>query len=301
MDMSGSWLAELVPDQKHVRALRIVLLTALVYPPYLLTCYMAAKGFYAHEIFSSIVGLVVPILFMALVFTPLLLLFMALVWGGILGLFDAWLESIWRADPGPPGVPWRRRLQEFAVILGLNLILLAGALYVLATGSVEDLTEPFAALLIASLGLGVCLVVAGRAAPAERMTLLAFALLLATFVPLFGQHYTTALVETILTQFRLGGVMVTVVPDDRTPRSEPTTDGRLYGRLVFLSSSHLYVEADCPRKLMIVPRRDSLRLEFAAIRTAGLKEFRCEGQAPVKGRSRRPGERPPTFAWWSPP
>ena len=65
-------ISDLFPDQKHVRTLKIALLVAAVYPFYLLTCYMAAKGFYAYEMFSSIAGLVVPVLFMALVFIPAL-------------------------------------------------------------------------------------------------------------------------------------------------------------------------------------------------------------------------------------
>jgi hypothetical protein len=40
-------ISDLFPDQKHLRTLKIALLVAAVYPFYLLTCYMAAKGFYA--------------------------------------------------------------------------------------------------------------------------------------------------------------------------------------------------------------------------------------------------------------
>jgi hypothetical protein len=283
MDLSGSFLTDLVPDRQHVRALRIVLLVAVVYPPYLLTCYMAAKGFYAHEIFSSIVGLVVPVLFMALVVAPLLLLFILLFWGGILGVIDTVLERVWRRDPGPPGVPFGRVVKEWSVLLVRNLLVLGASYYVGSRGGAEDAAGPLRALIIGSLGLGVALVVVARAPLASRVGLLAVLLVAALLLPLFGQESTTGVVETILAQFRLGGVMVTLVPHDDTQ----DTSTRLYGRLVFLSSSNLYLEAECPRKLMVVPRRDSLRLEFAEIRTAGLREFRCEGSPPSSAKSQK--------------
>jgi hypothetical protein len=180
-------------------------------------------------------------------------------------------------------VPLGRALRDSVGLLGLNALLLGTSFYVLRTETAAEAVRPLLALIVGSLGLGIAIVVAARAPTSARVGLLTLLLVAAVFVPLLRQHATTELVETILAQFRLGGVMVTVVPDDGTLRSEPTTDGRLYGRLVFLSSSHLYLEAECPRKLMIVPRRESVRLEFAAIRTAGLEEFRCEGPSPGKG------------------
>jgi hypothetical protein len=287
MDLSDTFLSDLLPDRKHVRALKIVLLVALSYPFYLLTCYMAAKGFYAHEMFSSIVGLVVPILFMALVFAPLLLLFMVLFWGGILAVLNDLLARVWGEEPGAPAAPLGRTLKEAAGLLVLNGALLGVLVYALYTGRAAEIARPLQAVIFGSLGLGVALVMAARVPPTGRIAALTLLLLAALFVPLFSQENTTSLVETILTQFRLGGVMVTVVPNESGQEADRAKGSRLYGRLVFLSSSNLYLEAECPRKLMIVPRQGSLRLEFAEIRTAGLKEFRCEGTPPPQGDSRR--------------
>ena len=91
-------ISDLFPDQKHLRTLKIALLVAAVYPFYLLTCYMAAKGFYAYEMFSSLAGLVVPVLFMALVFIPALLVFMLLCWGGS---WSCWTNCSPMAASGP--------------------------------------------------------------------------------------------------------------------------------------------------------------------------------------------------------
>ena len=99
-------ISDLFPDQKHLRTLKIALLVAAVYPFYLLTCYMAAKGFYAYEMFSSIAGLVVPVLFMALVFIPALLVFMLLCWGAS---WPCWTTC--SPMPRPPGQSRRSRLR----------------------------------------------------------------------------------------------------------------------------------------------------------------------------------------------
>lgn len=96
---------------------------------------------------------------------------------------------------------------------------------------------------------------------------------------MFAREQTTAAVEATLAQFRLGGVLVTVVPNAAAPLDDPGT--RLRDRLVLLSSSNLYSEAGCPRRFLIVRRYVSMRLEFAEIRTARLKEFDCP---PAAGR-----------------
>lgn len=282
-------ISDLFPDQKHLRTLKIALLVAAVYPFYLLTCYMAAKGFYAYEMFSSIAGLVVPVLFMALVFIPALLVFMLLCWGGFLALLDHLLtdapasgpESTESLAPRQPSKP----LIESLPMIGLNVFVLGAFFYALRSTEAEGATRPLLAIIFGSLALGVVLVIGQHVPATGRAAAYGLLLILAVLAPLFGGEYTTSLVETILTQFRLGGVMVTLVPSDHVGDAVPAS--ALHGRLVFLSASNLYLETGCPRKLIIVPRRDSLRLEFAEIRTAGLKEFRCEGAPKSQGDSRR--------------
>lgn len=247
---------------------------------------MAAKGFYAYEVFSSIVGLVVPVLFMALVFTPVLLVFMFLGWGGILALLDRLLtdataQGAQSPEPSTPPQP----LKDLAVLVAFNVLMLGGFFYGLYTTEAEGAARPLLAIIFGSLALGLVLVVAQHVPPTGRAAAYGLLLLAALLGPMFGAEPTTRLVETILSQFRLGGVMVTIVSNETGQDANPAS--ALYGRLIFLSSSNLYLEAGCPRKLMIVPRRDSFRLEFAEIRTAGLKEFRCEGITPSQGDNRR--------------
>jgi len=282
-------ISDLFPDQKHLRTLKIALLVAAVYPFYLLTCYMAAKGFYAYEMFSSIAGLVVPVLFMALVFIPVLLLFMVMGWGGLLLMLDRLFTSAAPAGPESPESSASRDpakpFTELVGILAFNVVVLGALGYALYTTDVEGATRPLLTIIFGSLALGVMLVIGQHVPATGRAAAYGVLLVVAVLAPLLGGEYTTSLVETILTQFRLGGVMVTLVPSDDVSDAVPAS--ALHGRLVFLSASNLYLETGCPRKLIIVPRRDSLRLEFAEIRTAGLKEFRCEGAPKPQGDSRR--------------
>jgi hypothetical protein len=278
--LSDGLVADLVPDARHARLLKGALVVGACYPFYLLTCYMAAKGFFAHEVFSSIWGLVVPVLFMALVFAPLLLILMFLGWGGPLVGLDRLLASARHAErPATPDHPVRSWLVEAGGLLVINAVVVGGLLYVLSGEDAAEARRPLLAVLFASLALGIVLVVGQRAAAAERRSLYAIVLAGALLLPLFGQDYTTGLVETILIQFRLGGVMVTTVPSEGP--APP-----LRGRLLFLSSSNLYLEVGCPRKLLIVPRRDSMHLEFAGTRTEGLADFRCEDRTSSRGGGR---------------
>ena len=100
-------ISDLFPDQKRARLLKIGPLVATLYPFYLLTCYMAAKGFYAYEMFGSLAGLVVPVLFMALVFLPVFLVFMVMDWGGVLLLLDRLFTDTAAAGPEVPDRPGR--------------------------------------------------------------------------------------------------------------------------------------------------------------------------------------------------
>ena len=280
-------ISDLFPDKKHVRMLKIVLLVVVLYPFYLLTCYMAAKGFYAYEMFGSLDGLVVPVLFMALVFVPVLLIFMVMGWGGVLMLLDRLVTST--AAAGPEGTESSassnpvRRFADVAGVLAINIVVLGLLSYALFT--TEGVTRPLLTIIFGSLALGVVLVIGQHIPASGRAAAFGLLLVLAVLAPLFGGEYTTNVIEAILTQFRLGGVMVALVPSDQGNEAAPAS--ALHGRLVFLSASNLYLETGCPRKLIIVPRRDSLRLEFAEIRTAGLKDFRCEGAPKSQGDSRR--------------
>jgi hypothetical protein len=191
-----------------------------------------------------------------------LLVFMFLGWSGILArldrlLTDAIAQGAQSPEPSAPPKP----LTDIAVLVAFNVLVLGGLFYGLYTTEAEGAARPLLAIIFGSLALGLASVVAQHVPPTGRA------------------------VETILSQFRLGGVMVTVVSSETGQDASPAS--ALYGRLVFLSSSNLYLEAGCPRKLTIVPRRDSFRLEFAEIRTAGLKEFRCEGITPSQGDNRR--------------
>ena len=280
-------ISDLFPDQKRARLLKIGLLVATLYPFYLLTCYMAAKGFYAYEMFGSLAGLVVPVLFMALVFVPVFLVFMVMGWGGVLLLLDRLFIDTAAAGPEGPESSGSRNpassFSEVAGVLAVNVVVLGVLLYVLVT--TDGVVRPLLTVIFGSLALGVGLVIGQHTPATGRAAGCGLLLILAVLAPMLGGEYTTSLVETILTQFRLGEVMVTVVPSDHVGDAVP--ESALHGRLVFLSASNLYLETGCPRKLIIVPRRDSLRLEFAEIRTAGLKEFRCEGAPKSQGDSRR--------------
>jgi hypothetical protein len=273
--MSFFDISDLVPDPKYGRPLKVVLLVVALYPFYLLTCYMAAKGFYAYEVFGSIAGLLAPVLFMALVFVPVLLVFMGLCWGGPLLLLDRWLSKVTSTS---------KPLVDLAGILAANLFVLGIFLYVLYFRDPEGAARPILVAIVGSLLLGLVLVFRPHIPVAFRTAGYGVLFALALLGPMLGGQYTTSMVEAILIQFRLGGVLVTIVPSDQELEA---TGAALHGRLVFLSASNLYLETGCPRKLIIVPRRDSLRLEFAEIRTAGLKQFRCEGAPPPQGDSRR--------------
>ena len=205
-------ISDLFPDQKHVRILKIGLLVAALYPFYLLTCYMAAKGFYAYEMFGSLAGLVVPVLFMALVFVPVLLVFMVMGWGGVLLLLDRlFTETATAGREGPESSGPRNPASSFsevAGVLAVNVVVLGLLTYVLVT--TDGVARPLLTIIFGSLALGVVLV----------MSVLA---------PMLGGDYTTSLVETILTQFRFVGVMVTVVPSDHVGDAIPAS--ALHGRL----------------------------------------------------------------------
>lgn len=266
-------ISDLFPDQKRARLLKIGLLVATLYPFYLLTCYMAAKGFYAYEMFGSLAGLVVPVLFMALVFVPVFLVFMVMGWGGVLLLLDRLFIDTAAAGPEGPESSGSRNpassFSEVAGVLAINVVVLGLLLYVLVT--TDGVVRPLLTVIFGSLALGVVLVIGQHTPATGRAAGCGLPLILAVLAPMLGGEYTTS--------------FVTVVPSDRVGDAVP--ESALHGRLVFLSASNLYLETGCPRKLIIVPRRDSLRLEFAEIRTAGLKEFRCERAPKSQGDSRR--------------
>lgn len=289
------WLSELFPDKRHSRTLLLVLLACAFYPFYLLTLYMADKGFYAYEAFSSIFGLVIPFLLMAFVFGIVLLLFAGLFWGGALAALSIVLGGARSARAGSEGTPAaespepvraggltaedKKSLKGAAGIVAFNVVMLAAFGFAIYGSDAGEATRFLKGVLIGSLVLGLVLVVIQATPPAARFTLYAVLFVAGLFVPMFAREQTTAAVEATLAQFRLGGVLVTVAPNAAAPLDGPGTG--LRGRLVLLSSSNLYLEAGCPRRFLIVPRQPSMRLEFAEIRTAGLKEFDCP---PAAGR-----------------
>ncbi|MCK6429596.1 MAG: hypothetical protein L6Q72_10980 [Burkholderiaceae bacterium] len=288
------WLSELFPDKRHSRTLLLVLLACAFYPFYLLTLYMADKGFYAYEAFSSIFGLVIPFLLMAFVFGIVLLLFAGLFWGGALAALAIVLGGARSARAGSEGTPAaestepvhaggltaedKKSLKGAAGIVAFNVVMLAAFGFAIYGSDAGEATRFLKGVLIGSLVLGLVLVVIQATPPAARFTLYAVLFAAGLFVPMFAREQTTAAVEATLAQFRLGGVLVTVAPN-AAPLDGPGTG--LRGRLVLLSSSNLYLEAGCPRRFLIVPRQPSMRLEFAEIRTAALKEFDCP---PAAGR-----------------
>jgi hypothetical protein len=281
MDSLYKLLSELVPEKS--RALLVVLLVlSTVYPLFLLTCYMAHKGFYAYEIFSSILSLVVPFLFMALVLAVVLPFFAALLWGGVIAFLQTLLNSPERrpeaspsadAQPAPEQRSGEEPSKEILGLIAVNVVLLALFIYGLRKANVS--TEATLMIVAAPLVFGLALLTVQIKDTAQRRGACWLLLAVAVVAPLFGRDATTNVVEVVLTQFRLGGTMVTVVSGSDRPTGEPKASNLLYGRLLFLSASNLYLEAECPRKLFVVSRSAAHRLEFLDIRTAGVKEFEC--------------------------
>ena len=214
-------ISDLVPDPKYVRPLKVVLLVIALYPFYLLTCYMAAKGFYAYEVFGSVAGLVAPVLFMAMVLIPLLLVCMVLIWGGVLLLLDRWLPPGPESTASTASLPISKSLIDLAAILFVNLFLLATFAYVLYTTDADGARRSLLAVIFGSLALGLVLVIGQHIPVTGRATGYGVLFLAALVGPILGGEYTTSVVEAILTQFRLGGVMVTVVPSDLSLDATP--------------------------------------------------------------------------------
>lgn len=275
------WLSELFPEQRHARTLLLVVVACAFYPFYLLTWYMADKGFYAYEAFCSVFGLVIPFLLMAFIFGIVLLLFAAMFWGGPLAALSIVLRDAGaqagaadvsaarpeeRAGRAALSAEGRKSLKGAAGIAAFNLLMLGLFGYAMYDADFEGARRFFWTLAIGSVALGLVLVVIQATQPAARFVL--YALLFATglFVPIFAREHVTSAVETTLTQFRLGGVVVTVAPNVAGPPGSGAPEG-LRAKLVLLSSSNLYLEAGCPRRFLIVPRQPSMRLEFAALRT----------------------------------
>jgi len=276
-------LLESFHEKRQLNTLLLALLFLAFYPFYLLTSYMAEKGFYAYEIFSGVFGLVVPFVFMAFIFGILLLLLAFVFWGWVIVLIDALARSSASEADGTAAKPTddaarssaavTGQLKEAAGVFVFNAFMLGIFGYTIYQNA--DIARPLWMAIVGSLVLAVILGIVQITSGPARMNLYLVVFVIGLFAPLFGREYTTPMIEGTLGQFRLGGVMVTIVGNGASPSEESVKTNDLYGRLVFLSSSNVYLETGCPRKSVIVPRKDSLRLEFAEIRTAGLKEFEC--------------------------
>src|SRR4030095_3022465 len=181
-------ISDLVPDPKHARLLKIGLLVAALYPFYLLTCYMAAKGFYAYEMFGRVAGRVVPVLFMALVFVPVLLVFMVMGWGGVLLLLDRSFTTRATAGAEGPESSGSRNppepFSEVAGVLAVNVVVLGLLCYVLVT--TDGLVRPLLTIIFGSLALGVVLVIGQHTPATGRAAGYGVLLVLAVLAPVLG-------------------------------------------------------------------------------------------------------------------
>lgn len=276
-------ISELLNDESKSRASLIALVFLIFYPLFLLTCYMADKGFFVHEIFSGVLGFSVPFVFMAFVFAILLPLLTALLWGGVIAFISIYIEKFEEvnADYSSSEVklnlllPLKNALKKTFILSAINIFLVTVLLYSVYTEAYDESVASYIKLMVMlPLILGLSLIVLEKSKKENRVNIYWMLLALALLAPIFGRDTTTNVVEAVLVQFRLGGVMVNLVPmEKQTANSTQKESTR--ARLLFLSNSNLYLEAKCPRKLLVVPRSDAYRMEFAEIRTAGLKEFTC--------------------------
>jgi len=276
-------ISELVKDESKSHALLVVLVFLIFYPMFLLTCYMADKGFFVHEIFSGVLGISVPFIFMAFVFAILLPLLTALLWGGVIAFISIFIdkfeeENRYHSSSGGDLKilsPVKEALKGTFIFGAINVFIVSVLVYSIYTGGYESGGESFIKLMVVlPLILGLSLIVLEKSRKENRANIYWILLAVALLAPIFGRDTTTSVVEAVLVQFRLGGVIVKLVPMEKQAENNAQNENTS-ARLLFLSNSNLYLEAKCPRKLIIVPRSNSYRLEFDAIRTAGLKEFTC--------------------------
>ncbi len=285
MDQIFKWLSQLFLDPRHTRTLLLILLACTFFPFYLLTCYMADKGFYAYEAFTSFFGFIIPFLLMAFIVGIVLTIFSAILWGGFLialARLCAPPVALPMADPlvvsVQPAVEQKslaETVRQSYLIFAVNAFLLGLIGYGMYSGSLGEAKGFIKFLVIGSFIVGCLWVVIGARKPAERFTLCVLLFVIGMFSPIVAREFVNSAVEATLAQFRLGNVLVTVSPNLAGPLASPDAPDILHGKLVLLTASNLYLEAGCPHRLLIVPREKSMRLEFAPIRTAGLKEFVC--------------------------
>lgn len=251
-----AWHTELISeliDRKAVRRTILGIAAACAfYPAYFFLVYMSDRGFYAFEAFGNLFGVVVPFLFMGFIFGVLLLLLAVMFWGGPMILLTTLLSAP-DADRG-----FKRELLNALPVCAINLLLWVAVIWAeLSSETPSHLFSSFAlaAGIVAGL-LSIFSVTKGE----NRISLAIVLAGIALFIPIVAREHVQSSVEATLRQFRLGGVAVTVISEEKNPE---------VAYLVFLSPSHAYLEIGCPPKSVILPRHSGLRLEFAYHRLPG--------------------------------
>lgn len=292
MEFLYKLLSDSFKDRRQLHTMLLTLLALAFYPFYLLTSYMSHKGFYAYEVFAGVFGLVVPFLFMAFIVGILLLFLVFVFWAWVIvligGLAKVPARKIGESEAKPEDAAENKSVTTTSVLKESAGVFVVNAFFLglMSYAFYKHGDVPRAIWLVAagSFVLAAILGIAQITSGPQRLGLYIALFFLGLFVPIFGREDTSSAIEGTLGQFRLGGVMVTIVGNEAGPGVESSKSNSLYGRLVFLSSSNVYLETGCPRKSVIVPRKDSLRLEFAELRSAGLKEFECPEPGATKGK-----------------